>query len=114
MHSAFWRPWFYWFPYPYGCSPSVLGVWLSLRLSDNFLGTCYLEPVVNNLEIFHPYLQMLFMLNFSVPNRGGRRYVFKFTARALRATAILWAGPGIQHKCRGLLTLVILVSLSLF
>lgn len=84
-------------PYPYGWSPSVLGMWLSLRLSDNFLGICYLEPIVNSLEIVHPYLQMLFMLNFSIPNRGGMRYVINFTECALRATAILLAG----HSARG-------------
>lgn len=77
------------FPCISGWSPSVLGMWLSLRLSDNLLGTCYLKPIVNHLQNFHPCLQILLMLNFSSPNPGEWKYIFKFSAHALRAAGLL-------------------------
>ena len=80
------------FPYACGRSPS-LGMWLPLRLSDSLSGRCLMEPIVNHLEIFHPYVQMLLVLNISSPNPGGRRHIFKLPTHALGAAALLWARP---------------------
>lgn len=37
----------------------LLGICLSLGLSNSVAGICFPEPVANHLEIFHPYVKML-------------------------------------------------------
>lgn len=110
MHFAFLRPWFCWFSIP---------LWLftfyvkyipfpkALYHFWNILLWTSCQPPWN----FYPHVLMLLMLNFSSPNLGGRRYIFKLPTHTLRAVALLRARTQChrtQHKWRGPLTLVIL------